>query len=253
MGIGSTLFELFPDLGESVYENWDFKQADVLMAFLNQRMLAAPDETRHIWKLDGPLEDNPNDEVPSMVWLHMAHTGPLPPIWDLLDLQSVIIVGCAGEQRIMSPGMGSTSPMYAASGNRGAVDTPAANQGPLGSTFTPSKLGVGLRAFEDNAPDALSRLCENHILSNESEKPAHKRHQAFLASIEPMHRIPDAVFKQIAAVHNSMVGHWGLQKCREFLNDPTITDRTITQFIRQCPCCQVMSRLKILIKTHPFT
>jgi hypothetical protein len=59
-------------------------------------------------------------------------------------------------------------------------------------------------------PDALSRLCENHMLSNESEKPAHKRHQAFLASIEPKHRIPDAVFKQIAAVHNSMVGHWGL-------------------------------------------
>jgi hypothetical protein len=57
------------------------------MAFLNQRMLAAPDETRHIWKLDGPLEDVPNDEFPSMAWLHMAHTGPLPPIWDLLDLQ----------------------------------------------------------------------------------------------------------------------------------------------------------------------
>ena len=49
------------------------------------------------------------------------------------------------------------------------------------------------------APDALSRLCENHMLSNESEKPAHKRHQAFLASIEPIHRIPNAVFKQIAA------------------------------------------------------
>jgi hypothetical protein len=77
--------------------------------------------------------------------------------------------------------------------------------------------------------------------------------QVFLASIEPKHRIPDADFKQSAAVHNSMVGHWGLQKCREFLNDPTITDRTITQLIRQCPCCQVMSRLEILIKTHPFT
>jgi hypothetical protein len=82
-----TLSELFPDLGESSYENWDFKQADVLMAFLNQQMLAAPDETRHIWKLDDPLEDVPNDEVPSMAWLHMAHTGPLPPIWDLLYLQ----------------------------------------------------------------------------------------------------------------------------------------------------------------------
>jgi hypothetical protein len=57
------------------------------MAFLNQRMLAAPDETRHIWTLDGPLEDTPNDEAPTMVWLHMVHTGPLPPIWDLLDLQ----------------------------------------------------------------------------------------------------------------------------------------------------------------------
>ena len=56
--------ELFPDLGESVYENWNFKQVDVLMAFL---------------KLDGPLVDAPNDEVLSMAWL--------PPIWDLLYLQ----------------------------------------------------------------------------------------------------------------------------------------------------------------------
>jgi hypothetical protein len=48
---------------------------------------AAPDETQHIWKLDGPLEDVPNDEVPSMAWQHMAHTGSLPLIWDLLDLQ----------------------------------------------------------------------------------------------------------------------------------------------------------------------
>ena len=39
----------------------------------------------------------------------------------------------------MSPGMGSTSHIWYPSGNRGAVDTPAANQGPLGRTFTPSK------------------------------------------------------------------------------------------------------------------
>ena len=50
-------------------------------------MRAAPDKTQHIWKLDGPLEDVPSDEVPSMAWQHMAHTGLLPPIWDLLDLQ----------------------------------------------------------------------------------------------------------------------------------------------------------------------
>jgi len=102
-------------------------------------------------------------------------------------------------------------------------------------------------------PDALSRLCDNHMPAKESEKPPHSRHQAFLASIEPKHRIPDTAFKQIANVHNSMVGHWGLQKCRERLNDTTIIDRTITQRIRQCTCCQVMSRQKILIKTHPLT
>ena len=32
-----------------------------------------------------------------------------------------------------------------------ATDTRAANQGPLGRTFTPSKPGDGLRAFADNA------------------------------------------------------------------------------------------------------
>jgi hypothetical protein len=42
--------------------------------------------------------------------------------------------------------------------------------------------------------------------------------------------MPDAILKQIATVHNSMIGHWGLQKCKETLNDPTITDRTITQY-----------------------
>jgi hypothetical protein len=83
--------------------------------------------------------------------------------------------------------------------------------------------------------------------AKESEKPAHTRHQAFLATFE-------AVLKHIATVDNSIFGHWGLQKYREYLNDPTITtDYTITQLIRQCSCCELTSRLKILIRMHPFT
>ena len=65
------LHDLFPDLGESSYENWDYQQHEALLAFMKQRMIAAPTEPRHIWKLDGPLEDNPADET---------HVGPLPPI-----------------------------------------------------------------------------------------------------------------------------------------------------------------------------
>ena len=81
------LQELFPDLGESSYENWDYQQNDALQAFMDQRQLAAPTEPRHIWKLDGPLEDAPVDEIPTSALLHMAHAGPLPPIWDLLDCE----------------------------------------------------------------------------------------------------------------------------------------------------------------------
>ena len=56
------LSDLFPDLGESSYENWDYQQSDVLLAI----MLARPEETRHIWKLDGPLDSAFYDETPSM-------------------------------------------------------------------------------------------------------------------------------------------------------------------------------------------
>ena len=72
---------LFPDLGESSYNNWDYQHHEALLAFMNQRMLAAPTEPRHIWKLDSTLEDAPTDETPCMALLHIAHAGPLPLRW----------------------------------------------------------------------------------------------------------------------------------------------------------------------------
>jgi hypothetical protein len=41
--------------------------------------------------------------------------------------------------------------------------------------------------------DALSRLCNNHMPAKENKKPAHKRHQAFMVTIETKHRIPEAI------------------------------------------------------------
>ena len=75
---------------ESSYDNWDYQQHETLLAFMNQCMLAAPTEPRHIWKLDGTLKDAPADETPTMALLYMAHVGPLPPIWDLLDCQPTV-------------------------------------------------------------------------------------------------------------------------------------------------------------------
>jgi hypothetical protein len=76
---------------------------------------------------------------------------------------------------------------------------------------------------------------------------------ATLSALQPKQHLSDEVYDKIAAVHNSSVGHWGQAKCKAKLNDPSVTDRMINTFIRQCPCCQVMSRLKVQIKTHPFT
>ena len=70
-----------------------------------------------------------------------------------------------------------------------------------------------------------------------------------------IHSILNAIFPVIAGVHNSEVGHHGLQMCKKRLKAKgyNFTDRIITQFIRQCPCCQEMNRLRIPIRMHPFT
>jgi len=74
-----------------------------------------------------------------------------------------------------------------------------------------------------------------------------------LTALQPKQSVPDKAYDKIAAVHNSSKGHWGQRLTRKRLNDPLITDRMISQFIRQCPCCQVMSRIHLQIKTHQFT
>ena len=101
-------------------------------------------------------------------------------------------------------------------------------------------------------PDALSRLCEN-IMPPKAAVASSSL--GILAVMESTFHIPDAIFRVIAKVHNSAVGHHGLQMCKKRLKAQgyNFTDRMITQFIRQCPCCQVMNRLRIPIRTHPFT
>ena len=71
-----------------------------------------------------------------------------------------------------------------------------------------------------------------------------------LAALQPKQLLPDKVYDKIAAVHNSSKGHWEQRLTRKRLNDLSITDRMISQFIRQCPCYQVMSRIHLQIKTQ---
>ena len=118
--------------------------------------------------------------------------------------------------------------------------------------FAGSLEHVAGKDVDQSVPDALSRLCVNNM-PDKISGPKRRPMMAMLAALQPIQKIPQLIYKKISRVHNSEVGHWGLQKCKQRLSDSTISDRMIAEFIRLCPCCQVMSRLKISIKTHRFT
>ena len=108
------------------------------------------------------------------------------------------------------------------------------------------------KEVNQGVPDALSRLCENMMPARQDKEDRQQR-AVTLSVLQPRQTIPEDKFRRIAKVQNSSVGHWGHALTKRRLNDLSVTDRMITEFIRQCPCCQVMSRMHIQIKTHPFT
>jgi hypothetical protein len=70
--------------------------------------------------------------------------------------------------------------------------------------------------------------------------------------------IPEEAYEKISQVHNSIQGHFGVEKTHEhLLRDGYETwehiRAHIRSFIRKCPCCQKMSTLRIPIHTSPYT
>ncbi len=74
--------------------------------------------------------------------------------------------------------------------------------------------------------------------------------------VQPRVIAPD-IYRKLGKVHNSSVGHLGVERTLAKLrrhNDVWKGMRAdIILFIKQCPCCQKMSRLKVPIHTTPFT
>ena len=69
--------------------------------------------------------------------------------------------------------------------------------------------------------------------------------------------IPQEKYKLISEMHNSQVGHFGVDKTLNKLEalypSWTYMREHVRRFIRQCPCCQKMSQLKTPIHTLNFT
>ena len=99
--------------------------------------------------------------------------------------------------------------------------------------------------------DAFSRLCVhwNEDMPDSSYLCAFQRDVSI--------RIPQEHYLQIGRVHNSTVGHFGVEKTISRLHNAKLQwkhmRKHVMQFIRQCPACQLMRDKKLLIKTHPFT
>ena len=69
-------------------------------------------------------------------------------------------------------------------------------------------------------------------------------------------KIPDDKYKLLGQVHNTTVGHHGLDRMLKKLRSQNIEWKEMRdharKFIDNCPCCQKMNNLKVSIKTHPF-
>jgi transposase InsO family protein len=120
------------------------------------------------------------------------------------------------------------------------------------------------RLVPTEEPEFVSALCEQYLqletdtsstviqdFSNISEMQ-----YSILATLYN-DKIPDNYYKIIAKVHNSHVGHHGVERTLKLLRSQghswLYMRAHVSLFIKRCPCCQKMSVLKPPIHMHPFT
>ena len=102
---------------------------------------------------------------------------------------------------------------------------------------------------ENDIADSLSHLCRNNIVDSPQEYSEEHILSAISASTKPN----ESQIAKIDRLHNSKVGHFGLERTLKRFKDRKDVWQYIRQFIDECACCQKMSMLKIPIHAHGFT
>lgn len=106
---------------------------------------------------------------------------------------------------------------------------------------------------DNGIADWLSRLCRNHMHDTPTE---YNSEDILFATIIAKFRLTDNQYKKISEVHNSKVGHYGVDRTIKRLQQTQSWEfmrQHVKHFISKCPCCQKMSMLKTPIAAHPFT
>ena len=102
--------------------------------------------------------------------------------------------------------------------------------------------------------DSMSRLCRNNMTDSPTE---YSEKVILSANIIEKFTLTQVQYKTIASVHNSNVGHYGLERTLKRLKAIgrvwEFQRQHVRYFIDHCPCCQKMSLLKIPIHAHGFT
>ena len=117
-----------------------------------------------------------------------------------------------------------------------------------------------IKGPENVIADAFSRWCKLPI---EPEDVGTEHEQEMLATWEEemytlkAYEVPEDKRTIIKEFHNSSVGHWGVQKTYDKLrakgHEWDLMRGHVRHFVKHCPCCQKMSRLKVAIHTRPYT
>ena len=129
-----------------------------------------------------------------------------------------------------------------------------------------------IKGSENEISDTFSRLCSVsdkneyiHPLMEENIETEYlgicqefDKNTEYIAPVEEEARsLSTEVYKLMSKVHNSIVGHLGVERTIKKLirldhKWPTMRADVI-KFIKECPCCQKMSYLKVPILTSPYT
>ena len=107
---------------------------------------------------------------------------------------------------------------------------------------------------DNDIADSLSRLCRNNMIDSPKEySPECILSALHIESYEPS----SSQYSKIGMMHNSIVGHFGLERTLKRFKDRKDTweyqRQHIRYYIDHCPCCQKMKMLKIPIHAHGFT
>ena len=111
-----------------------------------------------------------------------------------------------------------------------------------------------ISGIENGIADSMSRLCRNTM----SDSPVEYSSEEILsANIIEKFKLSRYQYQSIAELHNSKVGHFGVDRTMKRLSDIKkkwqFQRQHVKWFIDHCPCCQKMSMLKIPIHAHGFT